>query len=404
MDNTGSFDITAQLSSFPPLRSEPPEQIQSFQRRLRGIQNCCNPCRSLWGQWQKAINVMFQGIAGKNAGGTHPCRSFHGGMERLHAVSHRIFTQEDETVLADKGFDIHTPLPRQARKYLFCLVNLRCEQPATEVTEVRDETRAATHLYASKAMGGILKSLLKYQLRKAMIIHNCDYHPSTNGLFPLRDTLGNALFINSIANVSLVADSGRKYDSAAVKPFIADGLTGAEREELYRSLKCRKLVLSDLMPHETALLGQWGVVAATDLPAAKCLGIYSGTLVTPKDMGDSELFDHDYIIDISLKSQPTSYLDSDNILSKINTLYAYDGKGRPVCQAELGYNVEAAKFRARLSDGRKINIVALFTTEPIPAGKELRCNYHYTRARIACLCRLPRQVPPQLSPPRLSAQ
>ncbi|TKI07174.1 hypothetical protein [Martelella alba] len=399
MNPSGSYDFIAHIPVFPFLRDLPAYRLENIQQRLQEIRNCCEHCRPLWGQWQKVADSLLQKASGKAASGEHPCRPITIGLECTRAISQRMVTVQDKTALTARGLDIQAALPVQDNMLITCLVDLRRNKKAVAA----GDELAAAHYYASKAMEGILESMLKYRLKEAMLAIRRGYDPAANRLFPLRDVRGAQVDISFINNLSLVADSGRRYAATDIKPFVAPGLSGDDRQRLYTTLLCRKLTQSELPPHEIALIGQWGVIANQDLPAARCIGIFSGTLVSSKEMGDGELFSHDYIIDISVKSQPTTYLDSDGILSKINTIYAYNEEGKPVCQGELGYNVEIARFKTHLTDGRKINLVAIFTTEFISAGRELRLNYHYSRDQIASLP----PPPPSLYPPsprRLKAQ
>ncbi len=238
------------------------------------------------------------------------------------------------------------------------------------------------HYYSRQAMKGLLETAIKCRLREIMVIRNREYHPQDNGLPPYRDTAGKIVEIRKIANLSANADSGKHYRAEAVLSFISLELFGADRERLFHFLHCRRLTEADVPPQASRLIGQWGVMAAKPITKETCLGIYSGVLVSPLEMGDAELFDHDYIVDISLKGQPITYLDSDGILSKINTLFAYDQFGTPVGQAETGYNVEHAKFKASLRGGRRVNVIALFATQDISMGQEIRVNYHYSKEMI----------------------
>ncbi len=391
MDFIASSDISACFNAFPHFKNEPAHKIQAVWQRLRTVQNCCRHCRPLWRQWEKVVNSMQQSALAKGANIAHPSKPVLIGLECIRSLSMQLMTKEDENALTNLGFNLISGkiagIQESGKTYITYLVNLRCNKQEAQASE---EERAAVHYYAELAMKGILMSLVKYRLRQTMILRNRDYRPADNGLYPYRDTGGKAMDIGNIAKISLRTDSGKNYPAEAVKPFISPAITGAERERLFLSLHCRRLTGADVPPQESSLIGQWGVVAAMPIARATCLGVHAGVLVSPLEMGDAELFDHDYIVDLSPKAQPMTYLDGDGITSKINTLFEYDESGLPVGQAKTGYNVECAKFGATLGDRRKIHVIAIFATENIPAGTELRINYHYPDAFINTHHRSPR--------------
>ena len=82
-------------------------------------------------------------------------------------------------------------------------------------------------------------------------------------------------------------------------------------------------------------------------------------------------------------------LSGDNALSRINTIFEYNAAGVPIRQARDGYNVEAAHFRVQTQTENEpvenVILTALFASEDIPAGAELRWNYQYDEPTIRAL-------------------
>lgn len=85
-------------------------------------------------------------------------------------------------------------------------------------------------------------------------------------------------------------------------------------------------------------------------------------------------------------------ISGDNILSRINTHFEYDANGKPIRQAASGYNVEGVGFDVEVEEGqgtksarRNMILTAVFATEDIPAGVELRMDYQYSEGMIATL-------------------
>ena len=78
-------------------------------------------------------------------------------------------------------------------------------------------------------------------------------------------------------------------------------------------------------------------------------------------------------------------LSGDNALSRINTIFEYEGE-LPIRQASVGYDVEAAQFRiqAQVDDNTQEQLIltGLFASEDIAAGAELRWNYQYDESTI----------------------
>jgi hypothetical protein len=203
------------------------------------------------------------------------------------------------------------------------------------------------------------------------------YRPERCGDYPLRDAGHDALRVLDAAPHSDPARSGRRYGWAAVAPFVDARLPRRARARLYEALTPRQLKACDLLCRsEAALVGQWGVFAARTIPAGSCLGVYGGQLLRGDDW--MLLPDDRYLI--ALDQQGRVRMDGETLLSLANTLYL-PGAADPPRHAEDGYNCEMARFPARLAHGWDASVPALFATQDIAAGEELRWHYGIERIR-----------------------
>ncbi|XBS69644.1 hypothetical protein ABK905_25550 [Acerihabitans sp. KWT182] len=335
MDSIAPADPSVYLLTFPPVQRQSSEQLKAILGRLRNAQNCCCHCRPLWRQWQEAADSIVFSAAAKGITVTHPSGPILIGLSRMNFLSAKMVTDDDKAAMIHSGFNpaTHTEGDNSAHFNHF-IARIANDRGGKSETQISGEERAAMHYYSYLAMGGLLKRAIIHRVRESMVYRNRDYRPANNGLPPFRDPLGNSLEVHHIAGLSARADSGKHYRSATVLPFVSTAMTGAEREQLFLSLHCRRISEADVSPLESSLMGQWGVFAAKSIAKGCCLGVYAGVLVSPLEMGDANLFDHDYIVDLSIKGQPVTYLDSEGILSKINTRFHYDDLGMPVAQAK----------------------------------------------------------------------
>lgn len=229
-----------------------------------------------------------------------------------------------------------------------------------------------------------------------------EYDPRNDARYPFRDVDGNTVPARiDLPRKSLKSQSGRAYDAKLVEPFISKADTGdgdAVRAGLHAALSCRRFEERDKKhENETALVGQRMVVANTRIRKGACLGVYGGTIIPP------ELFS--YIVDRThtlvvpiLMSAPRAVLsaanafdgvknaclciDGDAIISRMNTIFAYDANGLPCKQAAGGYSVDVAWFKAKLG-ANDVSLPAFFALRDIVPGEELRWNYEYSLEAIA---------------------
>ena len=192
---------------------------------------------------------------------------------------------------------------------------------------------------------------------------------------PWRDVDHGDLTLVEIDATSQPADSGCRHGREAVLPFIAPRRRAAARAALYKHwLMPARLERRHLRaPHETPLLGQWGVFAARPIASGTCLGAFGGLLLDPVD--GFLLRDHRHAISASREPGRVT-LNGENVLSLVNTLFEVDAKGVWTGHPATGYNCEMAHFPARLAHGWDVVVVACFASQDIDAGAELRWNYH----------------------------
>ncbi len=226
------------------------------------------------------------------------------------------------------------------------------------------------------------------------------YTRASNGKYPLRDFQGRPIRIRKLEREVVVVESGARYSSQQVKPYIKFG--GYEEVGyLYEEkLQVRTFTTEDVkVPGEKSLVGQITVVANRRIAKGEVVGVYGGT-VLPRGLygsggnaftmtvGSRAVYEAGRYV-----TEPVS-LSGDNILSRINTCFDYDANGNPVRQAAEGYNVETIPFHVEtdmlLGVAPAVKTVkkafllnTVWATEEIPAGAELRLDYGYTEAMIA---------------------
>ncbi|NWA00489.1 dermonecrotic toxin domain-containing protein [Pseudomonas gingeri] len=231
-----------------------------------------------------------------------------------------------------------------------------------------------------------MKSIKSYQRQPNRM---GDYDRADNGRYPLRDLQGKPLRIKKIQSKSEVTDSGVRYQAKDILPYLQ-----WEKHEEVAKLYEEKLLLrvfraeDAMFPQEQSMIGQAMVVARKPLKAGEAIGVYGGNFI-PFHVSNARK--DPFVIDI-LPGPPVSrpkwdrlVLTGDNIISRINSIFEYEGP-LPVRQASRGYNVEGATFPVDvdIGDGRLEPFVlsAFFTTRDIPADEELRWNYGYTEAGV----------------------
>ncbi|MBJ2203207.1 hypothetical protein JFT43_22400, partial [Pseudomonas carnis] len=224
------------------------------------------------------------------------------------------------------------------------------------------------------------------------------YNRANNGKYPLRDYQGRAIRIRELEQ-AVTIDPGVRYTSEQIKPYIQfQGYeqVGARYEE---KLQLRSFTAQDMKaPGESALIGQATVVANRRIAKGEIVGVYGGTVLPMGIFGPSG---QTYTMRVGSKEvargntlvEEPIHLSGDNIISRINTLFEYDAQGKPLRQAPSGYNVEAVGFNVEadrwmgVGEGARTKrenliLTAVFATEDIAAGAELRMDYQYTEGAI----------------------
>ncbi|MGE1154669.1 dermonecrotic toxin domain-containing protein [Pseudomonas kitaguniensis] len=228
------------------------------------------------------------------------------------------------------------------------------------------------------------------------------YNRANNGKYPLRDYQGRPIRIRKLQRNVDLAESGTRYTSDQVKPYIkfaAYEEVGARYEE---KLQWRTFTAQDLkVPQESSLIGQSMVAANRRIAKGEILGVYGGTVLPTGIFGPSGqtytmLVSELPILGGMQLGRELVHLSGDNILSRINTNFEYGADGKPLRQALEGYNVEAVPFSIEADmwlgmgpeatlKSKKFTLTAVFATEDIAAGTELRMDYQYTEGMIKTL-------------------
>lgn len=225
------------------------------------------------------------------------------------------------------------------------------------------------------------------------------YIRANNGKYPLRDYQGRPIRIRKLEREAVVVESGVRYSSLQVKPYIKFGGYEDVAYLYEEKLQVRTFTAEDVkIAGEQSLVGQLTVVANRRIAKGEVVGVYGGT-VLPRGLygsggnaftmtvGSRAVYEAGRYV-----TEPVS-LSGDNILSRINTRFDYDANGNPVRQAAEGYNVETIPFHVEtdmlLGVAPAVKTVkkdfllnTVWATEDIPAGAELRLDYGYTEAMI----------------------
>lgn len=241
---------------------------------------------------------------------------------------------------------------------------------------------------------------IKQRWAQAWRMKNHMFCEENNGLPPLRKADGTPIEIRKLTGIrgSGKTKSGIPYDVAGAWPFVSPSLSEEERAALYNKLRCVPMNQSHLRhPNEQVMIdnGDDTVIATEDIPAGTCLGVYGGYAleddflvdypeINPPDDDDPDL-DETYLIgkDENYKGD-IKFVDGNNILSRINTLFQWEGMD-VVAQEREGYNVKFVDMVGKTKEGKTELITFVFATEDIAANEQLRVNYHYKKSTISRL-------------------
>ncbi len=216
------------------------------------------------------------------------------------------------------------------------------------------------------------------------------YNRANNGKYPLRDTFGRPVRIRKLETM-VTLTTGEKYTSGPIKPYIKfEGFEDVAR--LYEEkLELRTFTEEDVnVPGERGLIGQSMVVANRRISKGEALGLYGGTLSPVRLIRRVEQT-FTMLAGSYVHYGPGHFVEEpvvvvgDNIISRLNSNFEYDAKGKPIRQLRDGYNTQIVGFKVEadmlIGDrlvSRPYMLNALFATEDIPAGTELRWNYNYS--------------------------
>lgn len=212
--------------------------------------------------------------------------------------------------------------------------------------------------------------------------------------YPIRNQWDVPTYVKSIVPEGM-GNSKTPYSSDAVLPYIDNNITPDRAQSLYNKVYYRAFSEHDVKkPGEEAMIGQGMVVANHDIKKGEIVGIYGGRIVPMNRLKKNDPFvmrlgysrqDSDILKWADLPREPLM-MSGDNIMSRINSNFDYDANGRPIRQSEAGYNVETATFKVKTGSkkgeegGSSTGFInAVFATEDIPAGTELRLNYGYKK-------------------------
>ncbi|WP_447757111.1 hypothetical protein [Pseudomonas moraviensis] len=221
------------------------------------------------------------------------------------------------------------------------------------------------------------------------------YNRANNGRYPLRDTAGRPIRIKKL-QTKVRFENGDLYTSEQIKPYIRfEGYEDVAR--LYEEkLQWRVFTEADMQaPGERALIGQSMVVANRRIAKGEALGVYGGA-ITPARFVQPHEQTFTMLAGVRLKYGAGEFIPDplailgDTIMSRINSTFEYDATGKPVRQATEGYNVELVPFDVEAQQWigkqlvtRDFILNAVFATQDIPAGTELRLDYNYSEQQMS---------------------
>lgn len=224
------------------------------------------------------------------------------------------------------------------------------------------------------------------------------FNRANNGRYPLRDTEGKPMRIRLMQSVGSSHRHNETLSKALVMPYVE-----WEGFEKVAALYDDKLAVTPFtaahqkFPEETSLIGQSTVVTTRAIRKGEVLGVYGGELLPAVIAANRR---DPYLLDVFVRLRPEDrkagasqpkqispylVLSGDNVLSRINTLFEYE-MGKPVRQAQTGYNVIDAGFRVdtQVNDKPPVRLLlsAFFANEDLAPGTELRWNYGYDEATV----------------------
>ncbi|MFG6204589.1 SET domain-containing protein [Pseudomonas retamae] len=221
------------------------------------------------------------------------------------------------------------------------------------------------------------------------------YNRANNGKYPLRDIAGRPIRIRKLETKVRLAE-GELYTSEQIKPYIK--FEGHEDVAMLYEQKLQWRVFTETdvkVPGEKALIGQSMVVANRRIAKGEAIGVYGGVIMPARFVRPYEQT-FSMLAGVRLQYGPGQMLPDplailgDNIISRINSNFEYNEAGRPIRQAPGGYNVETVPFDIEAQQwvgdkqvSRDFILNAVFASQDIPAGTELRLDYNYSEQQMS---------------------
>lgn len=373
--------------------------------RLRQASNCCEESRHSWKEFERAVTDMA----------SIPESKFYEIIPRLvrniksmDSVARGVLIDEHARAMRSDGSMKYFSNNGISGDDISSGEFMHSEIKMSKLVSLLDKSDvpgAAKDFLCHFYLKMILSTLAEKNTGEAFRLHTVmhrGYHADNNRAYPLLKLDGSMYKINAIQPRSSKGDTGRDYSCRPVKPFISSKLTGEQREKLYDQLEVRRLGPKDLRANEFLLLGQYGVFAARKISAGTCIGVHGGTFFSGENLAaelgiplDEMLraVNMDYMVWMNFGSNNSEslFLDGNNIISKINTLFFQGGMGWR--QASGCYNAEGALFKCEMDDGRDISLHAIFAARDIESGEEIRMNYHYSPEVVAQIMRNQESAP-----------
>lgn len=353
--------------------------------RLEKVRNCCDTCNTTWEEWGKCIKDITCSIKGK------PYECINALIKSLIKMQNlpREFLVDALVEKMEKDGAIADFLTYGLNKNDLNPFNLmKNENERNKFISILDSENITgsakqylNHFYSKIQMSRLNSQKEEEFLKLHTYIHR-NYDPKNNGLYPFIKTDGSEYKIKKIDSSSSSRGKDQIYSCEGVKPYISNKKTPEERSALYDAqLVVKQLGHENLLPTEVSLSGQNGVFAGKDIPIGTCIGVHGGTLLffNESDTDPNYLpmniltkINQDYLVSISKRA----FLDGNNIISKINSIFYKQSNGKWL-ESDEGYNAHIIKFGCEMEDGNKLCLHAIFTIQDIKKGEEIRMSYQY---------------------------
>lgn len=356
--------------------------------RLEKVSQCCETCKSNWKEWGKLIDDATD-FTGKK-----PYEYIHVLIESLakrcdlpkkFLVDDLLSTMQNDRSI--NGFLLYG----LEKSDLYPLNLVRDESKMNKFIATLDDENITgsakkylSHFYSKIEMTRLNNQIDLELLKLHTHIHR-EYHPENNGLYPIIKTDGSEYKIKKIKSHSSPGKNDHIYLCSDVKPYISSKKTSQERSAMYDEWLVVKRLGNDnqLLLKDSSLNGQHGVFAVKDIPAHTCIGVHGGTILFFSGSGvEKNHLPHSVLMNMNqdylvcMNEEDNIVLDGINIISKINSNFCQNNG--EWYESSEGFNAKSVKFPCEMEDGNKLWLHAIFTTENIKKGQEIRMSYEYT--------------------------